>query len=83
MSEVWLRRLGQHGPQVWPSGEMQHDEGRQVLQDGGGELLGPGRQEARHGQGRGDGAGSLHRPGDVQLLGEVEVEEEEGSHGPV
>ena len=55
---------------------MQHDEGRQVLQDGRGELLGPGRQGEGHGQGRGDGAGSLHRPSDVQLLGELEQEEE-------
>ena len=35
MSEVWLRRLGRHGPRLWAGGELQHDEGRKVLQDGG------------------------------------------------
>ena len=70
MSEVWLRRLGQHGPRLWAGGEMQHDEGRQVLQDGGGELLGPRCPGEGHGQGRGDSAGSLYSPRHVQLLGE-------------
>ena len=75
MLEVWLRRLGQHGPQVRSGGEVQHDEGREVLQDGGGELLGPGRQGQGHGQGRTDGPGSLHGTGDVQLLGEQQRKE--------
>merc|ERR1712215_385450 len=69
--EIWIWRLGVHGPQVWVAGQGQHDEGREVLQDCGGELLGRGGETERDGQRWDHCAGPVHSTCHVQLLGQV------------
>ena len=73
-AEVWVWWVGVHGPQLRAGGEVQHDEGREVLQDSGGELLECRGQAEGDGQGRDHSPGPLHRAHHVQLLGKEQIE---------